>query len=118
MTRDEAKAGMNVTKYGMSYSDEGSGSFSGHEDFIDKIYDDFEKEKLKIAENSLYRADKYNEVVDELIELKSRTCESCRYFKVSKLNENYCINDESMGFYAKYLLKDFGCNKWEAKDAK
>jgi len=47
MTREEAKAGMNVVKYGMSYDTSGSGSFSGHEDFIDKIYDDFESRICK-----------------------------------------------------------------------
>jgi len=48
ITREAAKNSMNVVKYGMSYSTEGSGSFTGHEDFIDRIFDDID-ERLREA---------------------------------------------------------------------
>ena len=92
MTREEAKAGINVTKYGMSYSDEGNGSFSGHEDFIDKIYDDFE----------------------------SRECISCKYCDNFEHSTNLqCNNVENSQRGVPLEIESyFGCNKWEAKDAK
>lgn len=120
MTREEAIETVDSVDYfGMSTDHKVELSKA----FVNKIYGDFKEEKLKIAENSLYRADKYNEVVDELIELKSRTCESCKHWDKDDSGYGfmlgYCNKDVGNSFTIDNATKhDFGCNKWEAKDAK
>lgn len=87
MTREEAKQAK-------PYTELPNGTHFSRHSFqllIDKIYDDFE----------------------------ARTCESCRYSNIEPYIEEYGECEKGYGWYWNSHMeigKDFGCNKWEAKD--
>jgi len=99
--------------------------YSDHvEIMVEEIYDDQEEyikkvdeyaEKLKIKESQLDSL--LEEYKNKHIELKNRTCESCKYCKKeSEFKNSYeCNKDVSMfqSDYGCFVNKDFSCNKWE-----
>jgi len=112
MTREEAKEEIGWNRFNDTTDDD--------LELIDKIYGDFEKEKSELAEKLLELSTKYSDKVDEVIELKSRTCESCKYNTYQSEYKHNCDHYDVFDFYeGDYLIPyDFCCNKWEAKDAK
>ena len=55
--------------------------------------------------------DQYDEAIEELEDLKSRSCENCKYWKTSQLDGN-SICKKLFNFRSYF---DFCCNKWEPK---
>jgi len=61
---------------------------------------------------------KESQAEEEEMYLKCRTCESCEYGKAILNNRISCENSLlSFSYVALTLDKDFGCNKFKAKDA-
>ena len=52
-----------------------------------------------------------DEAIEELEELKNRSCENCKYWKTSQLDGN-SICKKLFNFRSYF---DFCCNKWEPK---
>ncbi len=55
--------------------------------------------------------------INAKIDFESRTCESCKWYK-EEYNDLNC-NSDTIFICKLYDIahgKDFGCNKWEAKD--
>lgn len=91
ISREEAKSAMNVVKYGMVYSPIEGGSFTGHENFIDKLFDSFEK---------------------EINDLKDRNCESCQFSTNISCGLCECTNDDSF-FYSMELPVTTYCDQYK-----
>ena len=64
--------------------------------------------KIKTKEELVLYCNIINDIYDDFA---SRTCESC-----SEYLDGWCdILSQDVGKFS-YFTKDFGCNKWEAKD--
>lgn len=68
----------------------------------------------------VYFDDELDEAIEELEELEDRTCESCRYLKItnSEWGDNGCSHQDIYDCYddGSYVIpKDFCCNRYEAK---
>jgi len=62
-----------------------------------------------------------SEALDEmkgvcLDSLKSKTCESCEYYEVSKFHKSKLCYHADTKVEAPRYLNLVGCNKWESKD--
>ena len=72
-------------------------------------------EEVKNA-NTLPQAEKIYIEIRDIVEnkVKSRTCESCKYYNSINESSGLCEQEDlpPLG-----IDNDFGCNKWEKKDA-
>lgn len=128
MSREDACA--KVDK--LSYFDDGNLLVGAIEakNLINKIYDDFEKENIELLlkyselqDLSIRIADDAKKYLTRCFELENRRCENCKYAE-AVFNKWHCKNETVDKMIIEmdtesYLIvdKNFGCNKWEQKDA-
>lgn len=56
-------------------------------------------------------------LIPYLDDFESRTCGNCKWFNVLDYNKNYGrCKSRILTVHNKQVPKDFGCNKWEARD--
>ena len=73
------------------------------------------KELIDLMCKSQLTNQQFMDIYDEM---RSRTCENCKYYEVvGSPPSAWCNNDENKHVFGhRYLLDDFGCNKFERKD--